>query len=497
MSMKKIYMLLMALYAITFMSGCGEKAERIIPEIKLADLSSSSISIGCDAQTVIVDFSSNVSWTATTNADWIVVSPSSGNTGVASVRINVQENTSHQPRNAVLTISDNTAESVVSITVNQEAAAENPVFSLDQTDFNVKADGGDIQLKVTHNIGYKIASMPDWVHQSSKKTSGNDDQYVFSVDKNNSSESREGVIVFCNDLDVCLPVNIKQAGATPSLSVAPESVQLSSSGGTEKITVTSNTAWKVYSNASWLKLNVTEGNGNMEITLSADENTGSVRSTELTVRTDDSEVQATVTVTQAEKGISLSVSPSSFFFSSKEENGKITIISNTSWIISKDVDWIELGANEGTGDATVSIIASENNGAEARKADIKVSTVDGSASSTITVQQKGGKEIFSIDKNEISVAAAGESFSVKVTHNIGYKITSLPDWISQTDKTTNGNSDTYTFKAKANTSSTPREGVIVFCNDNEVCIPVTVRQAGAKTNGENEGTSTGGKITLE
>lgn len=211
--MKRIHMLLMALFAITLMSGCGEKTESITPEIKLADLSSSSISVDSKAQTVIVGFTSNVSWTASTTADWIVITPSSGNTGTASVRINVQENTSHQSRNAVLTIADKTAEAVVNITVNQEAAPEIPVFSLDHTDFNVKAEGGDIQLKVTHNIGYKITSMSDWVHQSSKKTSGNDDNYVFSVDKNNVPESREGVIVFCNDLEVCIPVNIKQAGA--------------------------------------------------------------------------------------------------------------------------------------------------------------------------------------------------------------------------------------------------------------------------------------------
>lgn len=407
--MKRIHMLLMALFAITFMSGCGEKAERIIPEIKLTDLSSSSISIDCDARTVIIGFTSNVSWTASTNADWIVVSPSSGDTGGASVRINVQENTSHQSRNAVLTITDKTAEAVVNITVNQEAAPEIPVFSLDQTDFNVKAEGGDIQLKVTHNIGYKITSMPDWVHQSSKKTSGDDDKYIFTVDKNNALEAREGVIVFCNDLDVCIPVNIKQAGTSPSLSVTPESVQLTSTGGTEKISVTSN----------------------------------------------------------------------------------------TSWTISKDADWLELGTNEGTGNATVSINVSENSGSDVRNANIKISTNDGSITANVTIQQKGGKEIFSIDKEELSITSDGGSFQIKVTHNIGYKINSMPDWIKQSNKATSGDVDTYTFKAEANTSSTPREGVIVFCNDNEVCIPVTVKQAGAKANGENEDTSTGGKITLD
>lgn len=407
--MKRIHMLLMALFAITFMSGCGEKTESITPEIKLADLSSSSISVDSKAQTVIVGFTSNVSWTASTTADWIVITPSSGNTGTASVRINVQENTSHQSRNAVLTIADKTAEAVVNITVNQEAAPEIPVFSLDHTDFNVKAEGGDIQLKVTHNIGYKITSMPDWVHQSSKKTSGDDDKYIFTVDKNNALEAREGVIVFCNDLDVCIPVNIKQAGTSPSLSVTPESVQLTSTGGTEKISVTSN----------------------------------------------------------------------------------------TSWTISKDADWLELGTNEGTGNATVSINVSENSGSDVRNANIKISTNDGSITANVTIQQKGGKEIFSIDKEELSITSDGGSFQIKVTHNIGYKINSMPDWIKQSNKATSGDVDTYTFKAEANTSSTPREGVIVFCNDNEVCIPVTVKQAGAKANGENEDTSTGGKITLD
>lgn len=400
---------LMALLAITFMSGCGEKAEEVIPEIRLSNQSDASIAINSDGRTIIVGFTSNMPWTASTTVDWIVVSPSSGDIGSNSLRINIQENSSQQPREALITVADRDVQSVVSIKVTQEAAAEEPVFSLDKTDFSVKAEGGDIQLKVTHNIGYEITSMPDWVHQSSKKTNGDYDNYVFSVDKNNSSESREGVIVFCNVLDVCIPVNIKQAA----------------------------------------------------------------------------------------KDISLSVTPSSFFFSSEEQNDKITIISNTNWVISKDVDWIEFGTDEGAGNATISISVSENKSINVRKADIKVSTTDGSASSTVTVQQKGGKEIFSIDKDEINVVAAGESFTVQVTHNIGYKITSLPNWVKQTGKTANGNVDTYTFKAEANTSTTPREGVIVFCNDNEVCIPVTVKQLAGRTNGENDDTTTGDKITLE
>jgi len=204
---------LMALLAITFMPGCGEKAEEVIPEIRLSNQSDASIAINSNGRTIIVGFTSNMPWSASTTVDWIVVSPSSGDIGSNSLRINIQENSSQQPREALITVADRDVQSVVNIKVTQEAASEEQVFSLDKTDFSVKAEGGDIQLKVTHNIGYEITSMPDWVHQSSKKTNGDYDNYVFSVDKNNSSESREGVIVFCNDLNVCIPVNIKQAGA--------------------------------------------------------------------------------------------------------------------------------------------------------------------------------------------------------------------------------------------------------------------------------------------
>ena len=48
-----------------------------------------------------------------------------------------------------------------------------------------------------------------------------------------------------------------------------------------------------------------------------------------------------------------------------------------------------------------------------------------------------------MDKNGHSVATAGGDFTVKVTHNIGYKINSQPEWVKQPDKANSGNVDTY------------------------------------------------------
>ena len=482
--MRKLLTFLQAVAISTLIAGCGgtgtENEPEITPEIKFTeDIVTSGISVESAEQSVTLSFSTNVAWSATVSADWLTISPSSGEAGKNSVKVEVEENRTGQPRSATITISDKESMQKVSVTVRQEAlkasltvspeslefsankgeemlnvtsntdwvitkdaewitldsdkgkglatiaagVTENTsltsrtgsitvstsdgsvkktvsvrqsgadvVFSVDKNEHSVAAAGGDFTVKVTHNIGYKINSQPEWVKQTGKVPSGNTDTYTFTAEANTSTEAREGVIVFCNDNNECVPVTVKQAGANATLSVSPAELTFTANTESKSLDVTSNTAWTAASGASWAKLNKTNGSGNAQIAVTAEENTA---------------------ITQ-------------------------------------------------------------------RSATITIKTADGKASATVNVTQSAANVIFSVDKNEHSVAAAGGDFTVKVTRNIGYKINSQPEWVKQTGKVPSGNTDTYTFTAEANTSTEAREGVIVFCNDNNECIQVTVKQAGAK-----------------
>ena len=481
--MRKLLTFLQAVAISTLIAGCGgtgtENEPEITPEIKFTeDIVTSGISVESAEQSITLSFSTNVAWSATVSADWLTISPSSGEAGKNSVKVEVEENRTGQPRSATITISDKESMQKVSVTVRQEAlkasltvspeslefsankgeemlnvtsntdwvitkdaewitldsdkgkglatiaagVTENTsltsrtgsitvstsdgsvkktvsvrqsgadvVFSVDKNEHSVAAAGGDFTVKVTHNIGYKINSQPEWVKQTGKVPSGNTDTYTFTAEANTSTEAREGVIVFCNDNNECVPVTVKQAGANATLSVSPAELTFTANTESKSLDVTSNTAWTAASGASWAKLNKTNGSGNAQIAVTAEENTA---------------------ITQ-------------------------------------------------------------------RSATITIKTADGKASATVKVTQSAANVIFSVDKNEHSVAAAGGDFTVKVTHNIGYKINSQPEWVKQTGKVPSGNTDTYTFTAEANTSTEAREGVIVFCNDNNECVPVTVKQAGA------------------
>ena len=482
--MRKLLTFLQAVAISTLIAGCGgtgtENEPEITPEIKFTeDIVTSGISVESAEQSITLSFSTNVAWSATVSADWLTISPSSGEAGKNSVKVEVEENRTGQPRSATITISDKESMQKVSVTVRQDAlkasltvspeslefsankgeemlnvtsntdwvitkdaewitldsdkgkglatiaagVTENTsltsrtgsitvstsdgsvkktvsvrqsgadvVFSVDKNEHSVAAAGGDFTVKVTHNIGYKINSQPEWVKQPDKANSGNVDTYTFTAEANTSTEAREGIIVFCNDNNECVPVTVKQAGANATLSVSPAELTFTANTESKSLDVTSNTAWTAASGASWAKLNKTNGSGNAQIAVTAEENTA---------------------ITQ-------------------------------------------------------------------RSATITIKTADGKASATVKVTQSAANVIFSVDKNEHSVAAAGGDFTVKVTRNIGYKINSQPEWVKQTGKVSSGNTDTYTFTAEANTSTEAREGVIVFCNDNNECIQVTVKQAGAK-----------------
>ena len=481
--MRKLLTFLQAVAIATLIAGCGgtgtENEPEITPEIKFTeDIVTSGISVESAEQSITLSFSTNVAWSATVSADWLTISPSSGEAGKNSVKVEVEENRTGQPRSATITISDKESMQKVSVTIRQEAlkasltvspeslefsankgeemlnvtsntdwvitkdaewitldsdkgkglatiaagVTENTsltsrtgtitvstsdgsvkktvsvrqsgadvIFTIDKNEFNVAAVGESFSVKVTRNIGYKINSQPEWVKQPDKANSGNVDTYTFTAEANTSTEAREGVIVFCNDNNECVPVTVKQAGANATLSVSPAELTFTANTESKSLDVTSNTAWTAASGASWAKLNKTNGSGNAQIAVTAEENTA---------------------ITQ-------------------------------------------------------------------RSATITIKTADGKASATVKVTQSAANVIFSVDKNEHSVATAGGDFTVKVTHNIGYKINSQPEWVKQADKTTSGNTDTFSFKAEANTSTVAREGVIVFCNDNNECVPVTVKQAGA------------------
>jgi hypothetical protein len=101
---------------------------------------------------------------------------------------------------------------------------------------------------------------------------------ILTVKPNPSVDPRSGSIVIAGQ-----EIELSQAGATPVLTVAPLTWAAPVTGGTQAVTVTSNTIdapWTAVSNASWVTVSAAGGEGSGGITFTASPNpTASARST--------------------------------------------------------------------------------------------------------------------------------------------------------------------------------------------------------------------------
>ena len=97
--------------------------------------------------------------------------------------------------------------------------------------------------------------------------------------------------------------------------------------------------------------------------------------------------------------------------------------------------------------------------------------------------EPASSDVFEVTPTEVIVGSEGGEFSVDVTTNIGYRITSTPAWVQEL--TAGEDTRSHRFRVAANESGESRSGIIVFCNDHDLCVPVTVKQGGNDTHAFN------------
>ena len=482
--MRKLLTFLQAVAFSTLIAGCGgtgtETGPEITPEIKFTeDIVTSGISVESAEQSITLSFSTNVAWSATVSANWLTISPSSGEAGKNSVKVEVEENRTGQPRSATITISDKESTRKVSVTVRQEALKASLTVSPESLEFS--ANKGEEMLSITSNTDWVITKDAEWITLDSDKGKGLA-TIAAGVTENTSLTSRTGTItVSTSDGSVKKTVSVRQSGADVIFTIDRNEFSVAAVGESFSVKVTHNIGYKINSQPEWVKQTGMVPSGNTDTyTFTAEANTTTEAREDVIVFCNDNNECVPVTVKQAGANATLSVSPAELTFTANTESKSLDVTSNTAWTAASDASWAKLNKTNGSGNAQIAVTAEENTAITQRSATITIKTADGKASATVKVTQSAANVIFSVDKNEHSVAAAGGDFTVKVTRNIGYKINSQPEWVKQPDKANNGNVDTYTFTAEANTSTEAREGVIVFCNDNNERIQVTVKQAGAK-----------------
>jgi hypothetical protein len=243
--------------------------------------------------TALFDITSSTNWQIYSDQTWLTADPVMG-MDTASIRLITEANPDTVTREAILTV---TGENVPSQTV-VVTQAPRPGLSVSSGTLGIGPLEGSM-------VRFNIVSNQDWTSQSDKawlkvsSASGHKNaEITLTAEANPDTTAREAIVTVYAGRLTPKTIVVTQA-PRPTLSVSSSILVIGSQEGSNALfNITSNSSWTIQSDQAWLAANPSSGNGNFEITLTAEANPdAAIREAIATVSVDGLPSQ-TVIITQ-------------------------------------------------------------------------------------------------------------------------------------------------------------------------------------------------------
>jgi hypothetical protein len=390
------------------------------------------------------------SWTASTDAPWISITPPTTGRGNGSLNITVAATTG-PPRTAIVNIGGQQ----FSVTQSQGCS-----YATDRTGLSVGANGGAASVLVTAGPGcpWTAVSNVPWVTIASGSSGAGNGEVQITVAPS-SGPSRAATLTIAGQ-----PFTISQ-GESCEARLSSAGVDLGNEGGPRsfEVQVAAGCAWTASSAAPWITITGgSSGSGNGTVAFTVAANPGASRSGTLTA------AGQTFTVTQgAGCAFTLSSDRSTQPAGGGSGTVNVTAGSGCGWTAASNAPWLTITSGaSGSGNGTVSFTAAANSGPD-RTGTL---TIGGR---TFMVEQAGTCG-FTVAPLSPSVPAGGASVRVDVAAQAGcaWTATSNAPWITVSSGAAGTGNGAVQLNVQPNTGA-PRTGTVTVAGQT-----VTITQEG-------------------
>ena len=456
-------------------------------------------SVADSGGTVTLTINSDTAWSASSNAIWAVVSPTSGPKGTGSVTVTVAANTTSSPRTATIEVyATDSADLKQTITINQKAQAPATIavtgVSLDKSNETLTTSGATLSLTATVAPTNASNQSVTWESSAPGVASVSGSGLTATVTPVTAGSATISVKTVDGNFTASCNVTVN-AAAVPvtgvSFSPDKDTVVLGSGNRTITATITPNTATN--KTVTWESLTptvatVTPGSG-----LTATVNPLTVGDAVIQVKTADGNFTSNYRLhikPAAGTPRTFTVTPTTFSNPASGGSGRdtINIASNVAWVatVQAGQNWLSAeGATTGTGNGRV-ILTYTTNTSTARSATVTLKTAANDTTVTVTVNQAAGSAVLELEDTAQlrNVPFTGSNISIKVKSNVRWRITSdAGPWIQFLDTQGNpqtarqgGNDQTVTVRVLPNLATIGRTAKITVETE-QTGVPKITRTA--------------------
>lgn len=419
----------------------------------------SSLSFGPDASYADISLSYGGTYFNTAADEvytWVTVNMSDKGGGQATGTVSVPVNNTTASRRGNIYFTD---EEGGSIALPVEQSGIQAVLSANPSSLNIPAEGGTVTTAVTYVGSLSAASLPSWLSETHTDTDSSHRTYSLTAASNGPTQERTFNWRLDDDYNNMYVFISQAAKIQSSLVISPTSQSVGSSAGTVDITVRSSGISEISYDITGDWITYSSKSGSV-YTFSYEQNpTTSVR--EGSVTFSGGGISRTFKLTQREGEVSLVISPESKTVDREAGSVVITVsssgISDINYTISDS--WIQFFAKTGN---KYKFSYDQNGTTSTREGTITFS--GGGISRTFTLTQETEAKL---GISPSSKTVDNTSGTVNITVNsqgisdISYDI--RDSWIKYKSKS----GSVYTFSYDKNTTTSVREGNIIFSGGGE------------------------------
>jgi photosystem II stability/assembly factor-like uncharacterized protein len=133
--------------------------------------------------------------------------------------------------------------------------------SVSPSNINFPSGGGSMNFSIVSNTSWQLTTSDSFLSLS-KNTGLNNGIVTVSCGENKSFEKRFGTILLKGDGTSSILINIVQDAKLPQWAISAQQLDFSSAGGSQFLTLSSNTQWIVVESLDFISTNVRQNNGN-------------------------------------------------------------------------------------------------------------------------------------------------------------------------------------------------------------------------------------------
>lgn len=432
-----------------------------------------------------VAFTAGVAWETSTSADWIHISPASGESGDITITITVDPNPTTEPRSAGVQVTAPEYKVTETVAVSQEGKPAPPAatLSLSAESSTRPYSAGSAIITVNSNRDWTAESNADWLTVDPSSGEAGQTQVTMTALENTTDQPRSAAITFKAEDLVKTYTLTQEARPAASIELSSGTQLFAAEGGEYTMIVNSNRAWTVTNTSQWVSIDPARGEaGSASIKVKAVANTD-YESRTATVEFVADDAKATLVITQlaAQKDPDAYVRISTEELTFPSDGGSFSVIvsSNQAWVSTPDNNWVSVNPREGIAGISEVVITVAANTAESDRS-AAIAFTAGSASAEVSIFQKAYVPVeypmLDISTKAITLPAEASQSSFTIMTNRDWSVSVQADWLHLDQTSGTAGNIPVKISADSNPNEIERTARIVVTSVSGLTAAVTVTQ---------------------